>query len=121
MDGELRPLVAGAPAERLAIDELAEAVEERRFRRLDRDFRQSVRQAEVGEHPGGVGEDVDADAHGLDLWRGLKDSAWNRALMQLERQREPPDSAADDEHVIHQEKSGSDPDLLADPSPRVAE
>src|SRR5688572_31875162 len=38
VDGELRPLVTGGAAERLAVDELAVAVEEGRLLRLDRDF-----------------------------------------------------------------------------------
>jgi hypothetical protein len=44
-----------------------------------------------------VGQQVDADADRLDLRRGLEDAARDAAAMQLEREREPADAAADDQ------------------------
>jgi hypothetical protein len=109
VDGELRPAIARAPPERLAVDELAEAVEERRFGGLDRHLRERVLQTQVRQHARRVRQEVDAHAHRLDLGRRLEHPARNLPLMQLEREREPADAAADDENVVHGENRGQSP------------
>ena len=62
MDRELRMIVAGRAAERLLIDQLAEAIEEGRVRGRDRDLRQRRLEAERGKLLGGMRQQVDADA-----------------------------------------------------------
>src|SRR4051812_26625837 len=87
----LRPLVAGMPAERLPVDELAEAVEEHRLLRLDGDTRERRLEAKAGQYLRRVRQQVDANADRLDLGGRLEDAAGNFPRMQLERQRQAAD------------------------------
>ena len=64
VDRELRMLVAGEPAGRLGVDELAEAVEEGGFAGGDADGCQPCLDAEPGQDLRRVRQDVDADADG---------------------------------------------------------
>jgi hypothetical protein len=99
------------PSQRLAVDELAEAVEESRFRRLDGDLGEGVLQAEVGQYSRRMRQQVDPDADRLDLRRRLEHAAGDPALMQLERKREAADAGADDEDLVHGSNSGSEPEF----------
>ena len=62
MNRELRMLVARGAAERLLIDQLAEAIEEGRIRGRDRDLGQRLFEPERGEFLGGMRQQIDADA-----------------------------------------------------------
>ena len=101
VDGELRVGVAGGAAERLAVHELAEAVEEARLVREHGDAGQLAFQAEAGQLRGGVRQDVDADAERAEFRRRFQHQAGNAVAVQAERQGEPPDAAADDQHIPH--------------------
>src|SRR4029079_18581895 len=100
MDGELRPLIAGELAERLAIDELAEAMEEGRILRLDGNLRQRRNEAERVEDAIGVRQDVDPHADRLDLRSGLENPARDATPGELHRQSEAADTGADDQDVV---------------------
>jgi len=99
MDRQLRRVVAGPAAERLAVDELAEAVEERALARDDRDALELGEDAERFERGARVRQDVDADAERLQLGRGVVDAAGDSGAVQRERERQAADSGADDEDV----------------------
>ena len=58
-------------------------------------LQQRVAQAERGEFAHGMRQQRDADAELLDLRRALVDAAGNPALLQIERERQPADAAAD--------------------------
>ena len=99
VDGELWPRIARGAAERLPINKLAEAVEERRLSCLHRHLREQRLESEFAQHLRRVRQQVDADADRLDLGRGLVDAARNVSRVQLERERQPADSRADDDDV----------------------
>src|SRR5688572_1018314 len=107
MNGKLRPGIAGAPTERLAIDELTEPVEERGLLRLHRDLGKRTLEAELAEHLHRVRQEVDAHAYRFDLGRRLEDAARDAAALERERKREPADAGADDEDVIHAKRLAS--------------
>ena len=67
MNRELRMVVAGRAPERLLIDQLAEAVEEGRILRRDRNPRQIGLKPKRGKFLGGVRQEVDADADRADF------------------------------------------------------
>ena len=96
MDHHLRVLVAGVLAALLLVDELAEAVEEAALAVLDAGRQQLVRDTERGEFAHRMRQQRDADAELLHLRRALVDRAGDAAPMQVEREREPGDAAADD-------------------------
>src|SRR5262245_58794704 len=79
LSNTLRPLVAGAPPERLAIDELAEAVEERGFLGLDRHAFERRLQTELRVRAHRVRQQVHADPDGLDFRRALEHAAATRS------------------------------------------
>ncbi len=98
MDGELRHVVAGKAAGRLAVDELAEAVVEAIFARGDGDLGERIFETERAEFARGMRQDVDADADRLELGRRLEDAAGDAGAMQHQAQRQAADAGADDEH-----------------------
>jgi len=67
MNGELWILITGRAAQQLLIDQLPEAIEEGRVLCRDRDPRQRGFEAERGQFPGGVREQIDAHANGPGL------------------------------------------------------
>jgi hypothetical protein len=77
--------VAGLPAGRLGVDELAEPVEEGCLPGLDARGGQRRGQAEVVQDPGGGRQDVDADAEGHELRRGLEQAAAQPGAVQVQR------------------------------------
>src|SRR5687768_11780847 len=91
MNRELRRAVARPLAERLLVDELAEAVEERRLGRLHRDLRDRRLQPQLAEHAHGMRQQVDPDPDGLDLRRRFVDAARNPARVQLQSERQAAD------------------------------
>src|SRR5579872_4714938 len=101
MNGKLRMIVAGSAAERLLIDELAEAVEEGRVPRFDRDLRQRVLKPKRGEFLGRMRQQVDADANRPDLGNRLEYPAGNAGLLQRQSQRQAADAGADDDDLVH--------------------
>src|SRR6185503_19137584 len=108
MDRELRPVVAGVAAGRLAVDELPVAVVEGRFAGGNGDPRERLLQAERAHLARGVRQQVHAHAHRLDLRGGLVNARRNTRAMQHERESQAADAGADDGH-FH----------LAPPSERV--
>ncbi len=99
MDRELWPVVAGKAAARLLEDELAVAAVEGELSRLDALRGQRLLQAEFAELAHGVRQKVDADAERHHLRRRFEDAARDSGLVQAERQRQPADAAAHDQHV----------------------
>src|SRR4051812_37063107 len=67
MDRVLRPLVSGTASERLAIDELAEAVKEHRLLRFHAHARERRLEAQSGENLGRMRKEIHADPDRLDL------------------------------------------------------
>ena len=101
MDRELRMVVARRAPQRLLIDQLAEAVEERGVRGLDRGQLQRVFEAERGKLLDGMRKQIDADADRPDLGGGLEDAAGNFGLVQREPKRQSADPGADDDDLVH--------------------
>src|SRR2546430_2380293 len=96
MDADLGKLIAGALAARLLVNQLAETVEETAFGILDARTQQFITQAKRGEFAHRMRQQRDADAELLHLRRRLVNAARDPARVQIEREREPADSAADD-------------------------
>ena len=101
MDREVRPLVPGRQAPRLAVDQLAVAGEERIVLRLAGDRRERVLQAERAQLLDRMRAEIDADPERADLGRGLEhpDPAGGSRGVDGERQRQPADAAADNDDV----------------------
>src|SRR3981189_3390152 len=95
MDAHLGILITAVGAARLLVDELAEAVEEAAFKDLDAGAEQFLVEAERGEFAHRVRQQRDPDAELLDLGRALVDAARDAVPMQVQRQREAGNSAAD--------------------------
>ena len=96
MDADFRKLIAGALAPRLLVDELPEAIEEAALGVLDSSAQQLIAEAERREFTHAVRQQRDADAELLEFRRGLVDATCDAALMQIQREREPANPAADD-------------------------
>ncbi len=96
MDADFRERIAGELAALLPVNELAEAVVEAALAVLDAGLEQRVAEAERAELAHGMRQQRDADAQFLDLGRALVDAAGDAALRQIERERQPADTAADD-------------------------
>ena len=96
VDRQLRRIVAGPAAGRLAVDVLAEAVEERRLARDDGDPLELGEDAERPQRRARRRQHVDADAERPDLRGGLVDAAGDSGLVQRQRQRQAADAGADD-------------------------
>ena len=99
VDVEMRPIVAGVAAERLLVNELAEAVVEAGFEGGDRDAREGVLEPEGCELARRMRQEADADPDRPDLRRGLIDAARDAALVERQRQTEPADAGPDDDHL----------------------
>ncbi len=99
VDRVLRPIVARVPSHRLAIDELTEAVEERRLPGEDRHARERRLQPQLAERLRCVREDIDADPERPDLRGGLVDATSEPGAMQHQPERQAADAGADDEDV----------------------
>src|ERR1700722_10844349 len=101
MNRKLRMVVAGPAAERLLIDQLAEAVEEGCIFGLDRHPRQIRFKAKRGEFLGGVRQEVDADTYRADFRRGLEDATGHVGRVQRQTQGQAANAATDDQDVVH--------------------
>ncbi len=99
MDRELRPVVAGEAPARLLVNELAVAAVEGQLARLDGARGQLFLQAEFAQLAHGMRQEIDADAERQHFRRGLEGARGNAGLMQAERQGQPADAAADDQHI----------------------
>ena len=96
---ELRRVVAGPAPGRLAVDVLAEAIEERRLARQHRDLLERLEHAERLQRTRCVGQDIDADPERADLGRGFEHPAGDARTVQRERQRQAADAGADDQDL----------------------
>src|SRR6266849_3128984 len=101
MDRELWMVVAGRAAQRLLVDQLAEAVEEGCILGFDRDPRKRFFQTEPGELLGRVRKQIDADTDRPDVGDGLIDAAGDAGLVQRKPQRQAADARAHDDDVVH--------------------
>src|SRR5216684_3575874 len=101
MDGELRMLVTRGPAERLGIDQLAEAIEEGRVLGGNRDPRQFRFESERGQFPGGMRKQVDADPDRPDFGRQFKYPAGDSSGVQRKPKGQSADAGPDDNDVVH--------------------
>ena len=101
MDRELRLGIARRAAQRLLIDQLAEAVEKGRVAGLDRHPRQRRLEPERREFPGGMRKQIDANPDRPDLGGGFEDPAGKRGGMQREAECQAADAAANDDDVVH--------------------
>ena len=90
VDRELRRVVAGPASGGLAVDELAEAVEERRLARRRRPARASASTPSDAQLGARVRQDVDADAERPDLGRRLVDAAGDAGAVQASASVRPP-------------------------------
>jgi hypothetical protein len=100
MERELRRRMAGPMAERLLVDELPEAVEERRFARDHRDALELGKDAERLQRRRRVRQDVDADAERPHLGRSLEHAAGDALPVQGQRERQAADAGADDRDLV---------------------
>src|SRR5450759_5443644 len=94
-------LVARREAQRLLIDQLAEAIEEGRVRRRDRGLRQRLLESEGCKFLCGMGEEIDADADRPDFGRRFEYSAGNPRRVQSQPERQSTNAGADDNNVVH--------------------
>src|SRR5260221_14471055 len=94
MDRELRPLVTGLDAARLAPDRLAALGKVREFLGAHAGCIELVVQAELDQLAHRVRQHVDADAERLQFGHALEYFGGNPDLMQAERQRQSADAAA---------------------------
>ena len=97
MDGELRNVVAGIEAARLAPDLLAEAIGIDELVGADRDRVEPVEQAEIGKLFDRMRERIDADAKLADRVRLLENLAIDPARMQHQPGHQAADAAACDD------------------------
>ena len=96
---DLGKRVAGMPAAVLAIDELAEPVEEAALADRNAGADELVLEAERREFPHCVGQQCDADAELPDFRGALEDAAAHSVLVEIEGERQAGDAAADDRYV----------------------
>ena len=106
VDRELRVLVSGGAAERLLVDQLAEAVEEGGIGGGDRGLGERGFKAERGELSRSMRKQVDADADRPDLRGGFENPARNSFLMQREPERQPANAGTDDDDLVAHLSSG---------------
>src|SRR5262249_38860616 len=99
VDAHLGDGVAGVPAARLGIDELAEAVEEAPLAVMDPLAGRGVTEPEGGQLAQGGGKGGDAYAEPAPRGRALVHAAGEPALVQSQREGEPANAAADDRDV----------------------
>src|ERR1700722_12739228 len=100
MDAHLGILIAAEFSARLLVDQLAEAVEERALARLEAGREQRLVDAERRELAHRMRQQRDADAELLHLRRALIDATRDAAPMQVQRQRQAGDAAADDGDIV---------------------
>src|SRR5260221_8172777 len=104
MDRELRHVMAGAEAARLAPDFLAVAIEIIQFIGADRDRVEPVQETEAGEFADRMRQRVDADAELADRVRLLVQLAIETPRAQHQRSGEAANAASDDD-CFHQPNS----------------
>ena len=82
----------------LAINQLPETVEKAALAILDAGLEQFIAEAKRAELAHRMRQQGDTDAKRLDLRRTLIDAACNAALLEIEGERKPANSAADDRY-----------------------
>ncbi len=95
-DADLRQLIAGVAAARLAVDELAETVEKNAFKILDAGRLQLGLQAQLSQFAHRVRQQGDAHADLAHLGNGFVEIASQAPSVQGQCQAEAPDAGADD-------------------------
>ncbi len=98
VNGELRNVVTGIDAARLAPDLLAEAIGIEQLVRADGDGVETLEQAEVGQFLDGMRQRIDADAKLADGVRLLENFAVDPARVQHQRRYQAADTASCDDH-----------------------
>ena len=116
MDRELRHVVAGIEAARLAPDFLAVAVEIVQFVGADRDGVEPVQQPEAGQFADRMRQRVDADAEFADGVGLLEQFAVDAARPQHQRGGEAADAASDDDRLHPPELHSTEQRVIARPS-----
>src|SRR5438105_3253367 len=101
MDGELRHVMAGLDAARLAPYFLAVTVEIIQFTGADGDCVERIEQPEACQFADRMRQRVDADAEFADRLGLLEQLASNASRAQHQRRGEPSDAAADDDRLHH--------------------
>src|SRR5436305_9105855 len=96
MNADLRILIAGALAARLPVDELTKTIEEAALGVLDAGFEQLLAEPERREFAHAMRQQRDANAEFFQLRRRFIDAAGYPACVQVEREREAANTAADD-------------------------
>src|SRR5208282_4981641 len=99
MNRELRNVITGVDAARLAPDLLTETVGVEQLVGADRDSIQALEQAELGQFLDGVRQRIDADAQLADGVRLLEEFAVDPAGVQHQRRDQPADARACDDHL----------------------
>src|SRR5262249_23381514 len=102
MDANFGKGVSGKFSAVLAVNHLSEAVEEAAVAIFDAGLEQLIPEAERGEFAHGMWQQSDADAERLDLRRALIDAAGDPAFLEIKREREPANPAANNryEHSV---------------------
>ncbi len=93
--------IACRAAQRLLIDQLAEAIEKGRILCGDRYLRQRLFESERGKFLGGMRKQIDADADRPDCGRRLKYPAGNPGCVQRKPERQSTNAGSDDDGVVH--------------------
>src|ERR1035437_4619498 len=101
MNRELRMLVTCRAAQRLLIDQLAEAIEEGRVLGGDRDPRQISFESERCKILGGVWEQIDAAPDLPDFGSRLEYPAGNSGHVQRKPKGQSANAGPDDNDVVH--------------------
>ncbi len=98
MNRELRHVVAGETAGRLAVNELAETVVEAIFAGGHGHVRERLFETERAQFARRMGQDIDAYPDRLEFRSRFEDSACDSGAMEHQPQRQPADARADDQN-----------------------
>jgi hypothetical protein len=112
MHGELRHVIAGVDAARLAPYLLAEAIGIDQLVGADRDGIEPFHQPELLQFLDGMRQRVDTDAKLADALGLLEQFAVDAAGVQHQSRRQPPDPSADDDHLHGRRPSTARQELL---------
>src|SRR5580704_1533355 len=99
MDAHLWKRVTGMAAAVLAVDQLAEPVEEAAFPDRDAGADELLLEAEGRELPHRMGQQGDADPELADFRCAFEDAAAHSMLVEIEGERQAGDAAADNRNV----------------------
>src|SRR6185437_16810577 len=108
MNRELGVVVAGVATDRLAVDQLTEAIEENRLARQHRYVRNRGLESQFGERLRRVRKDVDAHAERTHSRRRLVNLAGDLRTMKEKRERQSSDAGSDNDDVQRSSASARD-------------